>query len=159
MKHLIWIYFTLLCLPMMAQDHAASPSMAKGQLVKVSDWNSRGIFILESFFEETKDDLVAQIGIEEFEVLKMKCSSSAWPSEMDAGFELTEEQEAAFYEHLNTLEMYRIATYVHKFKGRVFEKTAVLRVPYEGNESWSEGVVWEGNVYFILNDAAVYLAD
>ena len=131
----------------------------EGELVVVNKWGSRGFFMMESFFKESGNEIVAKIGKQEFEQVKARCDSKVWPSEFDGGFELSEEEEALFYENLNQLKMYRICTYQHIFNGEKFEEKAIIRIPYEGNETWNENVTWEGNVYFIINNEDVVLRE
>lgn len=156
MKNLGLILFLLLAAPLFsfAQN---SNFPVEGELVSVENWGSRGFYMMESFFKETGKEIIAKIGQEEFNLMKSRCGSSSWPSEFDSGFELSEEEEALFYENLNKLKMYRICTYQHIFNGEKFEEKAIIRIPYEGNESWNIDVSWDGNVYFIINNEDVIL--
>ncbi|MEO6613469.1 MAG: hypothetical protein ABIT05_15845 [Chitinophagaceae bacterium] len=127
----------------------------KGQLVKVTDWGSRSIYILSgNFFLETKDSIVAQVGEQEFDEMKGKCSSGDWPKGLYKS-DLSEEEDKAFDVLLNKLKMYRIAVYTHIYNGITFERYVILRVPYEENKNWDNSVQWEGNVYFLLKEKDV----
>ncbi len=127
----------------------------KGQLVKVTDWGSRSIYILSgNFFLETKDSIVAQVGEEEFNEIRDKCSSGDWPKGLYKP-DLSDEEDKAFDDRLNKLKMYRIATFTHIYNGITFERHVILRVPYEENKNWDKSVQWEGNVYFLLKEIDV----
>lgn len=116
----------------------------KGSPVRVQEWGSLSMMIMGNYFKETKTEIVQQIGQKEFEEMIKHCDSGGWPEQIAGAEELREK-----------LHMYLIATYTHKYNGKTFASTAILRVPYEENKDWMPGVKWEGNIYFILNADAV----
>jgi hypothetical protein len=116
----------------------------KGSPVRVQEWGSLSMMMMGSFFKETKSDIVQQIGQKEYEEMIKHCDSGGWPEQI-AGAETEREK----------LKMYQIAVYTHKYNGKTFEPKVILRVPYDENKDWNPGVKWEGNIYFILNAAAV----
>jgi len=127
----------------------------KGNLVTVTGWGSRSLYIIsDAFFTATKDSIVAQIGEKEFGEMQYKCSVSGWP----AGFyraDLTDEEDKAFEQRLNQLKMFRIAAYTHVFNGKTFERYVILRIPYEENRAWDPEISWDGNIYFLLKEKDV----
>jgi hypothetical protein len=116
----------------------------KGVPVQVQEWGSLSMIVMGNYFKETKADIVKQIGQAEFDEMIKHCDSGGWPAQMDGA-----ENER------NKLKMYQIAAYTHKYNGNTFEPTVILRVPFDENKDWMPDVKWEGNIYFILNAAAV----
>jgi hypothetical protein len=116
----------------------------KGSPVQVLEWGSLSMMVMGNYFKETKSDIVAQIGQKEFDEMIKHCDSNGWP-----------EQIAEAEVERGKLRMYQIASYTHKYNGKTFAPTVILRVPYDENKDWMSGVKWEGNIYFILNAAAV----
>jgi uncharacterized protein YceK len=127
----------------------------KGNLVRVKNWGSRALMILsDNYFSATKDSIIFQIGQQEFDELKSRCSASGWPGGLYVSG-LSEKDDAAFDLKLNNLKMYQIASYTHIYNGMTFDRYVILRVPYEENASWDSNVKWVGNVYFLLKEADV----
>lgn len=127
----------------------------KGQRVTVTDWGSRSLYILsDTYFAATKDSIIAQIGVKEFDEMEAKCSVAGWPE----GFYIadqSDEEDKAFDQTLNKLKMYKIAAYTHIFNGKTFDRYVILRVPYEENKSWNPTLQWENNIYFMLKEKDV----
>lgn len=142
------IFFSsLLLLGIMASaQKAPSKFPVKGEPVKVTAWGGLSVYIMGTFFNETKGDIIAKIGEQEFNIMKERCTEKGWPE----GF-YDSENEA----ERNGLKMYRIATYTHKFNGKSFQQYAILRIPYEDNKSWKPEVKWEGSLYFLIPNDAV----
>lgn len=141
-----------------AQQHPGTGRFpVKGELVTVTDWGSRSLYILsDKYFSATRDSIVSQIGEAEFEEMKNKCSVSGWPE----GFykaNLNEEEDKAFDVELNKLKMYMIAAYTHIYNGNTFDRYVILRVPFEENVNWSPPMKWDVNVYFLLKEKDVKL--
>lgn len=127
----------------------ASP---KKQLVKVTNWGSRAIYLLSSsYFDETKDEIIAQLGVEKFEDMQNKCSSSGWPAAMYD----SEGEAEAVEAKMNKLTMYQIGVYQHKYNGNIFDKYSIIEVPYSDNAEWDINAKWEGSIYFLINVADV----
>ncbi len=127
----------------------------KGNLVKVKNWGSRALMILsDNYFAATQDSIIFQVGQQEFDELKSRCSASGWPKGLYVSG-LSDEEDAAFDQKLNGLKMYQIAAYTHIYNGKKFDRHVILRVPYEENENWNQEVKWMGNVYFLLKEADV----
>jgi hypothetical protein len=140
----------ILLMGMAATAQKAPPkTKVKGELVKVKEWGGLSLYIMETFFNETKADIIAQIGEEEFNIMKGKCTEKGWPE----GFYNSDNEEER-----NTLKLYRIAAYTHKFNGKTFRQYAILRIPYDENKGWKPHVKWEGNLYFLVPNEAVTTA-
>lgn len=124
-------------------------------LVKVNNWGSRAYYLLDGYFKETKSDIIKLVGEEEFDKIKKNCGSGAWPSEFKTGDGMSDNDEKVFYEKLNKLKMFKIATYQHKYNGLIFDRYVILKIPYHENEFWNSNVKWDEDVYFIINEADV----
>lgn len=122
--------------------------------VKVKNWGSLAVYITETFFAETKEDIIKQIGEDEFNWMKTHCSESGWPTNFSP-IGLEEEAQAKFEKHRNELKLLRVASYQHKYNGNVFDRYVVLRVPYEQNRSWDDKLSWERSFYFIIKEEDV----
>ena len=113
---------------------------------------NRDIYLLgDSYFNETKDDIIAQIGQAKFDDMKNKCSSTGWPSAMYNDIDADSIVDAK----MNQLKMYPIAAYQHKYNGNVFDRYVILEVPYAENADWDATVTWEGSIYFIIKESDV----
>lgn len=127
----------------------------KGKLVRVKNWGSRALMILsDNYFAATQDSIIFQVGQQEFDELKSRCSASGWPKGLYVSG-LSDEDDHAFDQKLNGLKMYQIASYTHIYNGKTFDRHVILRVPYEENKNWDTGVKWAGNVYFLLKETDV----
>jgi hypothetical protein len=149
MKHIISVFISLFLISNTYSQTQTKP------LVKVNQWGNRALYILDGFFNETKDDIINQVGEEEYNKIKTNSQSSSWPKEFNTEYGQSDDDEKKFYEKLNKLKMYKIATYQHKYNGNVFEKYVILKIPYHTNEFWDSNVKWDKDVYFILNESDV----
>ena len=149
MKRSTLIFLLLASQFLYAQTGNYTPKPDK---VDVIDWGSLSIWIGNDFFNATKDSIVAQIGEEEFEWMKNHCTSRNWPKGM-YNSSLDEEEDKKHMEKLNRLNKYKIATYQHIYNGQVFERYAILRIPYEDNRDWDPAMKWERAVYFLLSES------
>jgi len=143
------ILVVLVGLSMHAFSQTSFP--VKGELVKVKDWDSRSIIQFENFFDATQGSIIAQVGKEEFDNLKSRCTNAGWPVGIYRP-DLTNEEDEAFDSLLNKLRMYKIAAYTHIYNGKTFDRYVILRVPYDENKNWDTNVKWEGNIYFLLKE-------
>ncbi|MBL0069391.1 MAG: hypothetical protein IPP39_13155 [Chitinophagaceae bacterium] len=157
MKKAILIFLIFLNFSVNAQSVPGPATYpVKGLLMSVKDWGSRSIMILNAFFEETKDSIISQIGEEEFDEMKSNCSSSGWPQGVYSSG-MSDEDEVAFDRKLNELKMYRIASYTHKYNGKIFDRYVIVRVPFEENKNWNPSIQWKGNIYFLLKEKDIEL--
>lgn len=145
MKSLLFGCILLMGMAVTAQK-APSKFPVKGEVVKVTEWGGLSVYIMGTFFNETKGDIIAKIGEQEFNVMKEHCTEKGWPE----GFYDSENETER-----NSLKMYRIAAYTHKFNGQSFREYAIIRIPYAENKSWKPDVKWEGNLYFLVPNEAV----
>jgi hypothetical protein len=151
MKQIFIFVCTFFLLSFCKATDLANDTTVKGKLVKVNQWNSRGIFLFDTYFAETKDDIIKQTGEAEFEQIKSHCGASAWPPEMND----MESPDSVADAKMNKLKMYQVASFQHKYNGNVFDREVILRVPYEENKDWDANAKWEGNIYFILKESDV----
>jgi len=141
----LFIMSMLLCSIFSLQAQQSEKSYpVKGAPVQVQEWGSLSMMILGNYFKETKSEIIKQIGQSEYDEMIKHCDSEGWP-----------EQIAGAENERDKLKMYQIASYTHKYNGKTFEPTVILRVPFAENKDWMPGVKWEGNIYFILNAVAV----
>lgn len=160
MKQILLAVCTFLSVALTANAHNSSKFYVaqadttgeEKALVKVTSWGSRAIYLLgNDYFKETKDEIIKQLGQAKFEDMQKKCSSAGWPSAMND----VDGEEAAVDTKMNKLTMYKIASYQHKFNGNVFDRYAIIEVPYTDNVNWDTNVVWEGSVYFLIKETDV----
>lgn len=124
----------------------------KGVPSKVTNWGMRGLMFTETFYNETKDSIIAQIGIDEFEKVKVYCSVLKWPSSMQPKFgRMNAEEQKTMGDRLDKLHMYKIAAYQHYYDGKKMERFSILRVPYEENKNWDSTAKWD-TVYFVVQE-------
>ena len=136
-----------------AQFSADKQFPVKGEPVTVTNWGSLALYLLtNTYFSETKDSIIAQIGPEEFGKMERSCSIAGWPE----GFYSSDDDKGQD-EKMNRLKMYKIAAYTHIFNGTVFDRYVIVRVPYSENKEWNKTVSWEGNLYFMLKEKDVRL--
>lgn len=156
MKKIFFVLSIIFALASSAQQGFYSRQYpVKGNLVKVKDWGSRALMILsDNYFAATQDSIIFQVGQQEFDELKSRCSASGWPKGLYVSG-VSDEEAAAFYKKLNGLKMYQIAAYTHVYNGMTFDRQVILRIPYEENKGWDPEVKWVGNVYFILKESDV----
>ncbi len=119
--------------------------------IKVKNWSSMAVYITETFFAETKDDIIKQLGEDEFNWMKTHCSEYGWPVNFSPTG-LDEEAQIKFEKHRNELKLFKVASYHHKYNGNVFDRYAVLQVPYDQNRSWDDKLHWERSFYFIIKE-------
>jgi len=156
MKKILFGLLLLYTLPSSGQQGFDSQHYpVKGNLVKVKDWGSRALMLLsDNYFSATQDSVIFQVGQQEFDELKSRCSANGWPRGLYVSG-LTEEEDATFDQKLNGLKMYQIASYTHIYNGKTFDRYVILRVPYEENKNWDTEVKWTGNIYFLLKEKDV----
>ncbi len=124
--------------------------------VSIINWGSRAIYLSPAvYFKETKNDIVSKIGEDKFNDMQFKCSASGWPDVMSESTLDKPELKTK----MNKLNMYRIAVYQHIYNGNIFDKYAILEVPYAENADWDADVKWEGSIYFLLKETDIKLID
>ena len=124
--------------------------------VNIVNWGSRAIYLSPAvYFKETKQEIIRKIGEEKFNDLQFKCSASGWPDVMSESTSDKPELKTK----MNKLHMYRIAVYQHIYNGNLFDKYAILEVPYTENADWHPTVKWEGSIYFLIKETDVKVMD
>ncbi len=124
--------------------------------VSIINWGSRAIYLSPAvYFKETKNDIISKIGEDKFNDVQFKCSASGWPDVMSESSLDNPELKTK----MNKLKMYRIAVYQHIYNGNIFDKYAILEVPYAENADWDAAIKWEGSIYFLLKETDVKLID
>lgn len=86
----------------------AQTTINKAVPVKVKNWGSLAVYITETFFAETKEEIIKQIGEDEFNWMKTHCSESGWPTNFSP-IGLDEEAQAKFEKHRNELKLFKVA--------------------------------------------------
>ena len=124
--------------------------------VSIINWGSRAIYLSPAvYFKETKNDIISKIGEDKFNDVQFKCSASGWPDVMSESSLDNPELKTK----MNKLKMYRIAVYQHIYNGNIFDKYAILEVPYAENADWDAAIKWERSIYFLLKETDVKLID
>lgn len=152
MKRIIYLVVLIF---LFTNSYSQSSPVISSPLVKVNEWGSRAYYLLDGYFKETKSDIIKLVGEEEFNKIKKNCGSGAWPSEFRPSDGISDADEKTFYEKLNKLKMFKIATYQHKYNGNIFDKYVILKIPYHENEFWNSNVKWDEDVYFIIKETDV----
>src|SRR5688572_5108215 len=69
---------------------------------KVTNWGNVGLMYSGNFFDETKDTIIAQIGAEEFEKVKMYSKVFKWPRAMQRKIgRMTDEEKKTLHDKLD----------------------------------------------------------
>lgn len=127
-------------------------------LVQVTDWKSRGYLFsdIDDFLSTSQDTIIRNIGIEEFKKIKQFCNIQAWPEALRPRTDFYKDTAArrVFFEKMDKLKMYKIASCQNLSHGRDHGRCVILRVPYKSNESWDLNAKWD-TVYFILDEKSV----
>jgi hypothetical protein len=166
-KTIFLILSTGLVASLYGQSKDEKNKKESNSLVHVLDWGERILFMGADPFDETKDEIISQIGKSEFAEFEKFCTISAWPRAMKflkKGYKDSTEkrlntkkdsiEKAQQIAKLNTLKMYKIATYKHIYGGKNWGNLVILKVPYNENASWDTTSKWN-TVYFILKESAV----
>jgi hypothetical protein len=80
MKHIISVFISLFLISNTYSQTQTKP------LVKVNQWGNRALYILDGFFNETKDDIINQVGEEEYNKIKTNSQSSSLPKEFNTEY-------------------------------------------------------------------------
>ena len=131
-------------------------SSQKETLVSIMDFDKVALFI---GFDETKDEIIKQIGLMEFDSVKKYSAVNSWPEEFAPKMRQTKEEKEQFLKRINELKLFEIASYIHKYKGEEFGSFAIIRIPYKENENWNSEVKWEGCRYFILPEKYIQVIE
>lgn len=124
-------------------------SQTKGELVNFRT-DRRAFFFAQEFFEANKEQIVKQIGEEEFNEVVKFSSMPSWPKEMQ--YDLKQKDDSTwrrnYYKRLSKLNVYKICTFENAVSSEK-EKQVILRVPYSENKDWDPASKWD-IVYFVI---------
>ncbi|SIO03200.1 hypothetical protein [Chitinophaga niabensis] len=120
--------------------------------VRITDWTRKVAMFANGYWDNKwADEVIRQIGADEFDKVKMAAGKQIVPKEMRTIKSIVLKDTAGLFKHLNELNMYKIATYSSVGStGKVFEM-AILKVPYRGNEDWDANAKWDVLYFFIEN--------
>ncbi len=149
------VLIALICI--MASSHAQSKDNAtqirEYPSVQVLDWSQRGIVQSGNFFDETYDQIIKQIGKEEFEKVKKYGNVHGWPEKLKTNlFDQTDTASTRFIsENFKKLHVYKIATYTHYLEGKDWGRYVILKAPYRENDFLESTGNWDA-IYFIMEE-------
>jgi hypothetical protein len=151
----IQILFIIL-LAIISQSHAqsAKDTSTKYPLVHVKDWSQKSFLFSEDFWDNKRDELVKQVGQDGFEKIKTYSNYRHIPSQMSVfdGKKKIDPQE--LYKRLDSLKVYKYATFKHIYQGKDWGEYVVLMVPYKGNANWNSLARWD-TIFLILPAEAI----
>jgi hypothetical protein len=122
--------------------------------VKVANWKTMKMVITDGVWAGSKNEIVAQIGEEGFEKVKTHYDYKSVPAAMSLASEQNVKNQSRFYEKLQKLKVFKIATFTQWFEGKNWGRLGILQVPYKGNETWDATAVWD-TVYLIVSDSVI----
>jgi hypothetical protein len=146
---MLFLTFSILITGVVKAQNNTYP--VKGIPAVVTHWGSLSIWLGSDFFSETRDSIITQIGEDEFDWMKSRCSSSGWPKGLYLS-SLDEAEDKIYEERLGRLKKYRIASFQHIYHGVRYDRYVILRIPYDENSKWDESVQWEKSLYFIIKE-------
>jgi hypothetical protein len=125
-------------------------------LVKVLDWQQRGMINGDDLYEHTKDEIIRQIGAEEFVQFEKHDDIYGWPTSLR--FNLFDRRDTTerriVEENFKKLKVYKIATYNHVFDGKDWGKYVILKAPYTENSFLDSPGKWDA-IYFLMKEKYV----
>ena len=122
--------------------------------VHVKDWGKMKMMIGNDIWNNAENEIISQIGKDEYTVVKKKYDYKSLPLEMSL-FNLENRKNVTkYYEKLSNLKLFRIAGFAVNSNGKDLGRNAILKVPYKGNEKWDMNVKWD-SVYFVINEEAI----
>lgn len=124
------------------------------KLVKIKDWMKTAFSLPEHFWEDNKkDELIKQIGVQEFEKVKIYSQRNFIPCQMQVFCEDLDGSRKKdinlLKKKMNSLKAYKIASYSHWYGGEYWGQYSIIKVPYINNKDWDSTAKWEV-VYFII---------
>ena len=119
------------------------------QTESVTDWGHKiMMYGMDYWTDDMKLHMLTQMSEREFEKVKSSPKNTPCAMTIFCGKKMKSLDSLNF--RLSKLKLYKIATYVKKEKDHNVSM-AVIRVPYEGNESWDEDATWD-TAYFLIPD-------
>jgi hypothetical protein len=144
-------------------ENAAIDPKGKPVKVNVINWGATALFLAENYWStEKSEQIIRQVGIEEFKQLITFSNRSNIPCQMQSFCEdingKPKRDKEEYYAAMNRLNIYKIATYTFTNRnGKKFEK-CILKVPYNENTSWDQTARWDA-VYFIASPEIVEIIE
>jgi hypothetical protein len=135
---------------------AQSPNPPIEKEAAVTDWNAIGLLFVPEFFEQNRDTLIRQIGEQEFEKVIKFGNILGWPRSMQykPGQQKDTAAQKFYFERLNKLKMYKVASWQQSYNHQKTYRYALLRVPYAANVDWDKDSKWD-TIYFIIKESAL----
>lgn len=123
-------------------------------LVKIKDWTSYSILVFDQIWENARQEIVDQIGENEFNYISKNYGNLPIQMRMYDGPNriTTAEELNSRLAKLTTL--CKIAKFKHVINGQYFGNKIIVQVPFVGNENWDLNAKWE-KAYFIFPERAV----
>lgn len=149
-KLIIIIFGTFLLCNCKAQQEAY-PKKLKPRLVHVNNWGKKSLGFSEDFWDGKKNEIINQIGEDEFNKVLKNCDYTAVPRQLTGMFI---KDKKGFHKKLDSLKVYEIATFSHFYQEKDWGKYSILWCPYNVNKNWDSTVKWD-DVYFIIEKDAV----
>jgi hypothetical protein len=119
--------------------------------VKVKNWGQRIYVFPPNYWDNKHDQIVAQIGDDEFENVKKFSHHNYMPKQMQIFDGKRIVDSVALNKKMSLLNLHLIATFTHITpKGINRGRWAILRAPYMDNTKWDTTVKWD-TVYFVIN--------
>lgn len=118
-------------------------------LTKIRSYENLLYSVPASYWNKNSDQILPQVGKNEFERIKIYSSQENWPTSLRA----RSDANGKLYDKFDSLKMYKIATYTHTDKNGKKYSCAIMRVSYNDNDSWDKTVKWN-YLYFVILDKA-----
>ncbi|AXY76086.1 hypothetical protein D3H65_19780 [Paraflavitalea soli] len=145
---------TLLLIALTVASYAQNSgrSIANNKPVFVKHWMKTLLMFNKEFWNDNKvQEIVSQIGEEEFKKVQKFSGSDNIPSQFSFPYVMVElKGDSLLYQKRNSqLKVYKIASYKHYWNNQFWGNYAILRVPYTENKNWDSTLKWD-TVYFVI---------
>lgn len=126
--------------------------------VEVTNWGKVSMYTTEDFWNNNKQQIINQIGVGEYEKMRVNIGWKNIPQEMTIWNGKEKRNRTELHEKLSKLNVSRIATVNHQFQGKDWGNYAILRCSYSENKNWIPNVRWD-TVYFLVEGKAVRIVN
>ena len=123
------------------------------QQVTVSDWGRKSFMVADEFWASVKDQLIAQVGEEQFHKIKYFSQNKNQPLALLSWDGKARVAPEEYRKRLNSLALYQVATCSRLVNGNEVRSTFLL-VPYQ-ELYWDKNAEWS-TVYFIVKSDVVH---
>jgi hypothetical protein len=156
-KIAVLVCYFLNCFVSFAQRSAGNSN--EPQQVRVSDFGRLIMLFPDNYWENKKNQIIKQIGIDEFQKVKTYSARENIPCQMQL---FCEDKDGSGKKNLDSLKkkqekliVYKIATFRHIDKNGINRgEYCILRVPYNENKTWDNTALWD-TVYFVIRKDVV----